>query len=195
MAIVSTFVSDLPFRHSCRGLLVADERILLAERQIHGDSSVWVGPGGGMEAGESLLGALTRELYEETGLHFTEEHAPQLVWIQTVEFPEMRVYGYAGVVDHYVLIDVEQFAPVSGVGVGAAGDPEGEGILDHRWWTISEIEAAQCGGAVLPAGSSGPAAQALQRCAAVVGDRDRSLASRFSSLHDGLRVDVPGLGC
>jgi 8-oxo-dGTP pyrophosphatase MutT (NUDIX family) len=143
---MSPFVTDLPFRHSCRGLLVADERILLAEHRIRGGGSVWVGPGGGVEAGESLLDALTRELHEETGLHIAEEHAPQLVWVQTVELPEMRVHGFAGVINHYFLIDVEHFAPVSGVGVGAVGHPESEGILDQRWWTTSEIEAAHSAG-------------------------------------------------
>ena len=134
-------MTDLPFRHSCRGIVAANERILLVEHRIPG-GSVWVGPGGGVEAGEGLIDALARELYEETGLQITEEHAPQLVWIQTVEFPDMRAEGYAGVVNHYFLIDVEHFVPESGVDVGAAGHPESEGILDQRWWAIAEIEAA-----------------------------------------------------
>jgi 8-oxo-dGTP pyrophosphatase MutT (NUDIX family) len=139
-------MTALPFRRSCRGLLVSDGRILLFQHSIRGGSSVWVGPGGGVEAGESLIDALTRELHEETGLQITEEHAPQLVWVQTAEFSEMRVHGYAGVINHYFLIDVEPFAPASGIGVGAAGHPKNEGILDQRWWTISEIEAAHSAG-------------------------------------------------
>jgi ADP-ribose pyrophosphatase YjhB (NUDIX family) len=124
-------MTALPFRRSCRGLLVSDGRILLFQHSIRGGSSVWVGPGGGVEAGESLIDALTRELHEETGLQITEEHAPQLVWVQTAEFSEMRVHGYAGVINHYFLIDVEPFAPASGIGVGAAGHPKNEGILDQ----------------------------------------------------------------
>jgi 8-oxo-dGTP pyrophosphatase MutT (NUDIX family) len=140
-ALLSAFVPDLPFRHSCRGLLVAGDRILLAEHRIRG-GSVWVGPGGGVEAGESLLDALIRELHEETGLQVTAAYAPQLVWVQTVEFPDMRAQGYAGVINHFFLIHVDVFVPASGVGVAAAGHPQGEGILDQRWWTTSEIEAA-----------------------------------------------------
>lgn len=139
-------MTDLPFRRSCRGLLVSDGRILLAEHHISGGGSVWVGPGGGVEAGESIIDALTRELHEETGIQITEEHALQPVWVQTAEFSEMRVNGYAGVINHYFLISVEPFVPVSGVGASSSGHPENEGILDQRWWTVSEIEAAHSAG-------------------------------------------------
>jgi 8-oxo-dGTP pyrophosphatase MutT (NUDIX family) len=132
---------DLPFRHSCRGLLVAGDRILLAEHRIRG-GTVWVGPGGGVEAGESLLDALVRELHEETSLRITAAHTPQLVWVQTVEFPEMHAYGYAGVINHFFLIHVDVFDPVGGLAVGAAGHPEREGILSQRWWTPSDIDNA-----------------------------------------------------
>ncbi|HZN21639.1 MAG TPA: NUDIX hydrolase [Gaiellaceae bacterium] len=42
-------------------------RILLL-RHEKGDSEVWLLPGGGVRGGESLLHALRRELWEETGL-------------------------------------------------------------------------------------------------------------------------------
>jgi 8-oxo-dGTP diphosphatase len=42
-------------------------RILLL-RHEKGDAEVWLLPGGGVRAGESLLHALRRELWEETGL-------------------------------------------------------------------------------------------------------------------------------
>jgi 8-oxo-dGTP diphosphatase len=42
-------------------------RILLA-RHEKGDDDVWLLPGGGVRSGESLLRALQRELWEETGL-------------------------------------------------------------------------------------------------------------------------------
>jgi 8-oxo-dGTP pyrophosphatase MutT (NUDIX family) len=75
-------MTDLPCRRSCCGLSVSDGRILLAEHHIGDGSSVWVGPGRGVEAGESLIDALTRELHEETGIQITEDHAPQPVWVQ-----------------------------------------------------------------------------------------------------------------
>lgn len=135
-------MSDLPFRQSCRGLLLADRSVLLAEHRIGSTGTVWVGPGGGVEAGESRLEALARELHEETGLVVTTDHVPQLVWIQTAVLPAMRADGYEGVVNHYFLIRVDHFEPASGVAAGAAGHPEREGIVDLRWWTAAEIEAA-----------------------------------------------------
>ena len=42
-------------------------RILLARHEKSG-SAVWLLPGGGVQAGESLVRALQRELWEETGL-------------------------------------------------------------------------------------------------------------------------------
>jgi 8-oxo-dGTP pyrophosphatase MutT (NUDIX family) len=135
-------VSDLPFRRSCRGLLVDGDRVLLAQHRIRDGEAVWVGPGGGIEDGENLLQALTRELHEETGLVITADHAPRLVWVQTVAFPEMHELGYAGVANHRFVVHTEAFEPTSGVVAGAAGHPDGEGILDQRWWALDEIDAA-----------------------------------------------------
>lgn len=123
--------------------MLAGERILLAEHRIGTAGTVWVGPGGGIEAGEGRLEALARELHEETGLVLTPDHVSQPVWTQTAVFPEMRADGYQGVVNHYFLIHVDHFEPASGVAAGAAGHPEREGIVDLRWWTLAEIEAAR----------------------------------------------------
>jgi 8-oxo-dGTP pyrophosphatase MutT (NUDIX family) len=140
-------VSDnLPLSRSCRGLLVHGERILLAQHSIDHNRAVWVGPGGGVEDGENLAQALARELHEETGLVLTDAHTPWLVWIQTVEFPEMNEQGYAGIANYFFLLHVDTFEPTSGVPVGAAGHPDGDGILDQRWWSITEIESAHSQG-------------------------------------------------
>jgi ADP-ribose pyrophosphatase YjhB (NUDIX family) len=49
------------------GLVLAEERILLARQEKHG-ASYWLLPGGGVEEGEALTDALVRELREECGL-------------------------------------------------------------------------------------------------------------------------------
>lgn len=136
----------LPLRRSCRGLLIDGEQILLAQHNIGDGRTVWVGPGGGVENDESLIQALARELHEETGLVLTSDYQPRLVWVQTAEFSEMNEQGYAGVANYYFLVRVEIFEPVSGIAVGAAGHPDGEGILSQRWWSMTEIESAHTHG-------------------------------------------------
>lgn len=135
-------MAELPFRRSSRALLVDGERVLLAEHRTQAGPGVWVGPGGGVEGSESLHDALAREVFEETGLRIAEAHRPRLVWVQTVPLPEMRVQGFAGVINHYFLLDVAMFEPVSGVAIGAPGHPGGEGILNQRWWTLPALYAA-----------------------------------------------------
>lgn len=137
---------NLPLRRSCRGLLVDGEHILLAQHRIGDDRTVWVGPGGGVEGEESLIQTLARELHEETGLMLTGAHMPRLVWIQTAEFSEMHEKGYAGVVNYYFLVHVDIFEPASGLAVGTAGHPGGEGILNQRWWSLTEINSAHARG-------------------------------------------------
>ena len=130
-------------RASCRGLVFDDDgRVLLAQHQINEETAVWVGPGGGVEDGESLVEALARELVEETGLMLTDEGAPALVWTQENKFPEMEPHGYSGVTGHFYVVPLSAFTREEGSLIGAADHPREDGVFDMRWWSLDEVEAA-----------------------------------------------------
>lgn len=138
--------SGLPLRASCRGLVFDDDgRVLLAQHRINDETTVWVGPGGGVEAGESLVEALARELFEETGLVLADETAPALVWTQEHRFPEMEPHGYSGVSGHFYVVPLSAFTREGGSLVDAADHHYEDGVLDMRWWSLDEVEAAHRG--------------------------------------------------
>jgi 8-oxo-dGTP diphosphatase len=62
------------------GALVREGRVLLAHRSPdkHAYPDVWELPGGVIEAGESELGALARELHEELGVRIERSSASHL---------------------------------------------------------------------------------------------------------------------
>lgn len=62
------------------GALVSEGRVLLVHRSPSKRAfpNVWDLPGGGIEAGESELGALTRELHEELGVRIATGSASHL---------------------------------------------------------------------------------------------------------------------
>lgn len=58
----------MPKKHTrAVGIVVKDEHVLLIHRRIPG-KEYWVFPGGGVEVGEEIPGAVLRELKEETSI-------------------------------------------------------------------------------------------------------------------------------
>jgi 8-oxo-dGTP diphosphatase len=88
----------------------ADGRILLARRadQQH-QGGLWEFPGGKVEAGETVLAALRRELQEELGITVTS--ARPLIKVQH-DYP-----------DKHILLDVWEVSAFSGEPHGAEGQP------------------------------------------------------------------------
>ena len=62
------------------GALVSEGRVLLVHRSPNKRAypNLWDLPGGGIEAGEAELGALTRELHEELGVRIATDSASHL---------------------------------------------------------------------------------------------------------------------
>ncbi|MFG2729858.1 NUDIX hydrolase [Streptomyces canus] len=127
---------SVSMRHSVRAIILdEDDRILLCRFAIPEPAGtvVWAAPGGGIEPGETLLGALRREVREEVGLMI--EADPPHVWHQEVVAPG-HAAGYDGVINDYFLVRTVVFEPR-----GELSDDElaAENISELRWWSLPDV--------------------------------------------------------
>ncbi|MEY4477195.1 MAG: hypothetical protein RJA31_699 [Actinomycetota bacterium] len=99
----------------------------------------WITPGGGIDAGESVLEAAVRELREETGMVVE----PSVLGDPVAEIPGWwdwsdgeRFHSY---IDHFFALTVDQFE------LDTTGWTESEhhDVLDIRWWSLDEIDQEQ----------------------------------------------------
>jgi len=98
----------------------SDSRVLLIKRGHEPAKNLWSLPGGSVEEGENLVGAVIREVFEETGLRVV---AGKEVWQVRVELSAGRFY------------DVHAFsATVMGGELVAGDDAE-----DAKWWHVDEL--------------------------------------------------------
>ena len=115
--------------HSSRVLLF---RTCLPHRR---DFSLWVTPGGGLNPGETFEEAALRELGEETGLDLVKPGP--CIWTRR------HVWQWGNVwydnQERFFFLRTPRFNVVPVVPDTIFGEPQ----LDHRWWSLQEIEAAQ----------------------------------------------------
>ena len=122
-------------RHAARVALIdASDRLLLLRWRLRSGESIWITPGGGLEAGEDHREAALRELLEEVGL----EGAPlgPCVWLREHTFPwRERTYRQR---ERFYLVRVEAHQ----VDRSRNGADELAVLEECRWWSLSELEAS-----------------------------------------------------
>jgi double-stranded uracil-DNA glycosylase len=119
-----------PPRPAVRALVVdAEDRLLLYRFVSPGGLPFWAAPGGGVEAGETDDEAILRELREEVGLHDVDL-GPR-IWTRRHVFVWYRVVDQR---DLFYLVRVEEHV------VAPEVDLTDEGMDEHRWWSLHELE-------------------------------------------------------
>lgn len=140
--------SGLPLRRTARIVLADDDGRVLLFRFVDPDSDVpggvwWGTPGGGVDEGESLPQAASRELFEETGLRVPPDGFDRV--IARSEGPT-RYRGVAEWYEHHFYF--HRIGPGAGATAGVfelddSGWEEAERatMVEHRWWSAAELAA------------------------------------------------------
>ena len=129
-------LSGLRIREAVRGLVVdQNDHVLLAHLAFPA-RSVWVLPGGGLEADETHHQGLLRELREEVGLS-PDDIGPHL-WTRTHIIPFIDG-KWDGQRERAYLVRTPRFEPAP---LLSPEQLRAEYLVDLRWWSIDDIVAA-----------------------------------------------------
>ena len=119
-------------------VLDENDRVLLLQVGEFGNpefGTAWELPGGGIEAGETHVQALIRELREETGIVIQPEQVQPPTWRRDV------IYDYRGArrLQHEAISTVRLSGPPPEIQSSLRDSFEQNDLFDARWWTQSEI--------------------------------------------------------
>ncbi|MGH3450086.1 MAG: NUDIX hydrolase [Haloechinothrix sp.] len=124
-------------RRAARVLLVAGRSVLLLQGIDPARperSSWWMTPGGGIDDGETMEYAATREVFEETGLRLAPEQLGPVVATRVAEFDfDGRRFHQS---ESFFVVQVALFTPQS----LDLRDHECRMLLGHRWWSLADLE-------------------------------------------------------
>ncbi len=124
-------------RPAVRAIVLDEEERILLVCFGFGDRRVWAMPGGGIEDGETDERAIRRELLEEAGLE--EFELGPLVWVRTHVVP-LGEGRWDGQTERYYLLRTPAFDPKPRL---SWAELRAENMVDVRWWTLGELEAAK----------------------------------------------------
>ncbi len=114
-------------RISAGTLTLRAGKVLLVHHVRPGVHDFWVGPGGGVEADESLVAAAERETFEETGLTV---RAGRAAYVEELVDEATRYLKFWFLADY-----------VSGVIDTRANPAEGESIVEAGWFARDALPA------------------------------------------------------
>lgn len=127
--------TSLRIRQAVRALLLTPDQQVLLVRFEFPTRHVWALPGGGVDPGEDHVGALYRELHEETGLQ-NVAIGPH-IWTREHVIPFIDG-SWDGQRDEVYLVRVDRFEPVPAIGWEQM---RAERVHELRWWSLDEVEA------------------------------------------------------
>ena len=124
-------MSDVVDQTCARAVILSPGRTVLLMEVPGSEGSLWVTPGGRLEADESREAALARELHEELGLERVMADAE--VWVRTAP---LRL-GAREILEreHFFLIRRDEFEPRP----TSPADRAARHLVRFRWWPIAEI--------------------------------------------------------
>jgi len=120
-------------RSAGRAILRDDAGRVLLIRFVLPNMTFWATPGGGVEAGETLLEAAHRELQEELGISVALE-GPVHAATGIFEFEGELIEN----TDHFFHGRWSGTPNLSGVTAN-----ESAALQEARWWTVEELEATR----------------------------------------------------